>query len=521
VAVADDLTGANATAGALAALGFSSVTFPAPPRAWPLADLLPDAAAISTNSRNLPPTQAADLLKQVCSGIDLAAALVAKRIDTTLRGNLAPETLALLRAVRRQRPSQRVAALVVAAHPAAGRTTRQGVQLLDGVPVSQTPAGADPLRPVTESRISRLFETTGRAAVTEVHLDQVRTGLPALATALAAAAQASDIVVVDAAADDDLANIAQAAVLAGQSPVSAPQAGSIPTGRPPALSWLAVDPGPFTAELAALALTPAAPPAGRVLVLAGSTSGQTQSQLDLLRTKRHAAIDYLDLSALPEMTPAAAAPRADSHLPDGLGDVGQRPAASSGGDTELHTEGRLTPSEAAQCCHAKSDHLVAAAVQRLARAAGGGAAILGLQATPPAGPPNATTAQATAQLLGRLATAAMAAVKPSGLYLTGGDTAAAVLQALGATGLRVHRQVLPLAMLGTLVGGPHDGLPVVTKGGLVGPATAALACVAALSQPPSLAAPPAAPAAPAATTATLAPADGPQLPLQPLLERRH
>jgi hypothetical protein len=37
--------------------------------------------------------------------------------------------------------------------------------------------------------------------------------------------------------------------------------------------------------------------------------------------------------------------------------------------------------------------------------------------------------------------------------------------------------VIPLAVAGTVVGGPWDGLQMVTKGGLVGGADAALLCL--------------------------------------------
>jgi len=37
--------------------------------------------------------------------------------------------------------------------------------------------------------------------------------------------------------------------------------------------------------------------------------------------------------------------------------------------------------------------------------------------------------------------------------------------------------VVPLAVAGSLVGGPWDGLQVVTKGGLVGDASTMVACI--------------------------------------------
>jgi D-threonate/D-erythronate kinase len=52
-----------------------------------------------------------------------------------------------------------------------------------------------------------------------------------------------------------------------------------------------------------------------------------------------------------------------------------------------------------------------------------------------------------------------------------------VLAELGSHGLEISDEVVPLAVAGTLVGGPWDGLQIVTKGGLVGDAGTTVACI--------------------------------------------
>ena len=64
-----------------------------------------------------------------------------------------------------------------------------------------------------------------------------------------------------------------------------------------------------------------------------------------------------------------------------------------------------------------------------------------------------------------------------GIFTTGGDVTAAVLAELGSHGLEISDEVVPLAVAGTLVGGPWDGLQIVTKGGLVGDAGTTVACI--------------------------------------------
>ena len=57
---------------------------------------------------------------------------------------------------------------------------------------------------------------------------------------------------------------------------------------------------------------------------------------------------------------------------------------------------------------------------------------------------------------------------PQGVLLSGGDTAEAFWQAIGARALRIREEVLPGIMRGEFIGGWHDGLPVVTKAGAFG-----------------------------------------------------
>lgn len=57
---------------------------------------------------------------------------------------------------------------------------------------------------------------------------------------------------------------------------------------------------------------------------------------------------------------------------------------------------------------------------------------------------------------------------PDGLFLTGGDTAEAVWQALGAVAIRLDGEMLPGVIQGTWIGGVMDGRTVVTKAGAFG-----------------------------------------------------
>jgi uncharacterized protein YgbK (DUF1537 family) len=59
-------------------------------------------------------------------------------------------------------------------------------------------------------------------------------------------------------------------------------------------------------------------------------------------------------------------------------------------------------------------------------------------------------------------------VRPDGIFLSGGDTAFAVWNALHAEALLLAQELLPGFVLGTFCGGSFHGLPVVTKAGAFG-----------------------------------------------------
>jgi uncharacterized protein YgbK (DUF1537 family) len=76
----------------------------------------------------------------------------------------------------------------------------------------------------------------------------------------------------------------------------------------------------------------------------------------------------------------------------------------------------------------------------------------------------ATRREMVASLANR-ARARVERARPGALLLTGGETAIAVLRALGAGGLRLAGELEPGLALGALAGGPFDGLVAITKAG--------------------------------------------------------
>lgn len=67
--------------------------------------------------------------------------------------------------------------------------------------------------------------------------------------------------------------------------------------------------------------------------------------------------------------------------------------------------------------------------------------------------------------------------KFDGIYSSGGDIAVSLLQRLGALGVDVRDEVMPLAVYGHLIEGELPNIKVVTKGGMVGGRDAILHCL--------------------------------------------
>ena len=78
------------------------------------------------------------------------------------------------------------------------------------------------------------------------------------------------------------------------------------------------------------------------------------------------------------------------------------------------------------------------------------------------------TAEQIVDGLGFFVASVLRETRPGSLFLTGGDTANAVLKAIGARGIRLGGEIVPGMVHGTLMGGLIDRLPIITKAGAFG-----------------------------------------------------
>ena len=191
IIVADDLTGAMDVAGPLAGCGLLT---------WVVASVggctlatLPAGEVVSINadSRHLSEEQAAPRVRGVVRElVHPDAEILIKKIDSTLRGNVVVETLAMLEA------SGRRAAVVAPAFPRQGRAVVEGVVHVHGVSLQDTNFARDALSPPPLTPLQTLF----RRADAHADVRSVGRGAP---VALAHDRH-RQIFVVDSVSDEDL-----------------------------------------------------------------------------------------------------------------------------------------------------------------------------------------------------------------------------------------------------------------------------------------------------------------------------
>ncbi|WP_199432813.1 four-carbon acid sugar kinase family protein [Qaidamihabitans albus] len=395
--IGDDLTGSNATGARFARAGLRTIAVSGLDRLSCTTEA--DVVVLNVGTRQCAADRARAIVREAVRALP-DPALLAKRVDTTLRGNVGAEVDALLDEAA---PGTR--ALVVPAFPEAGRTTVGGLHLVDGVPLAETPAARDPLTPVGCSRVATVLRLGTRRSIAEVPLDVVEAGVAAVVRELVAAD--AQLLVCDATSNRHLGVIAEAAARVRAADGT---------------RWVSVDSGPFAVQLAtALGIGSAARADPPVLAVVGSITETTRDQV--LELEQLLGARFVDVA------------------PDGLD-------ASA----------------------------IASRVSELLRSGG---RVVGIRTSVPGRHERADPALA-ARIPGVLAEAAarlLAEHRFGGLYATGGDIAEATTAALASDGFAIEAEVLPLAVAGRLVGGPHDGLPFATKGGLIGDRAAAVACL--------------------------------------------
>lgn len=152
--IADDLTGANDTALQFHQKGASTKIL-LDSDCTPKVKAGTEVWALSSESRNVSPDEAVlRVEKAVRTFVDnFSFDYYYKKIDSTLRGHIAKETLKVLEILEYD------AAIIIPAFPQEGRITVGGYHLAKGVPIGKTEIAIDPHSPITESHVPTLLRS--------------------------------------------------------------------------------------------------------------------------------------------------------------------------------------------------------------------------------------------------------------------------------------------------------------------------------------------------------------------------
>ncbi len=403
--VADDLTGA-ADSGVPYAAALAPVTLLDHRRLAeraPADEAPPRVISVFTATRDADPESAGRTLRNL--GRALAAlrpGRVYKKIDSCLRGNIGCELEALMG------PLGRDLSFIAPAFPAQGRTTRDGVHRLHGVPVAQTEMGRDPLSPVTDSRLDAWIGLQTRHACAHIGIALLDAGEQAVAGEVDRLRAAGVRHLTFDSVED--AHLELVADLALRRYPGALLCGSAGLARS------------LARALAVNRRRPAAPVSSRVppgtgpfLFVCGSASETLHRQVDELVGSAPLTLSELACEAL---------------------------LARDGADARK------------------------AALRRAAEGLDRGSVVIRI--SPPGRERAPVDARALTAALGRFAGAVIAARRPGGIFLSGGDTAAAVLAEVNCRAIALEGELANGVVWGTVRGGALAGLPVATKAGAFG-----------------------------------------------------
>jgi uncharacterized protein YgbK (DUF1537 family) len=291
-----------------------------------------------------------------------------------------------------------------------GRTTLDGVHRIHGTPVADTEMRHDPVTPVRESRLADWLGRQTRFPVAHIDLAMLNLG-PAAVSGVIDRARGQGVrhFTFDAAEREHLELIAHLALQRHPEALLCGSAG-LAQSMARALGARAASAPPECRQVDG-------PLSGHWLFACGSASERLRQQVGVLAERTDVTVVTFEPAWLTAGSPAA---------------------------------GR------AEAIHRAAARLAAADVV--------------VRLPPPSEDARTTDPGRLAAGFAEAIGAVIAATRPAGLFLSGGDTALAVLERLGAHAIRLEREVGCGLVLGTLIGGAAEGLPLVTKAGAFGPA---------------------------------------------------
>jgi len=427
VVVADDLTGGNATGVLLRKMNYQTYTVMNLERLkLSLSDGC-DCVIYPTDSRGITESAAYNRVYNVTKLIKSDDVKVyAKRIDSTLRGNVGSETDAMLDAL-----GSDYIAISAPCFPASGRVVIGGYMLVKGLPLHKTEAALDPKTPVLISDVKRIFEQQSKYQVGSLTINDMMDGKHHLAGRIENLVQEGcRLIVVDCVTQEDLDLIADAVI----------------TSK---LKFVAADPGVFTATIARKLITPANnKEKAKILAVVGSVNPVTKKQMEeLWLTQRTASNIFVKTEEF--LKSEECREREISRVTCGALEASCSFDILTVTGDGIYPEHRIDFGQYEDQFPAGIDEMTGIINQAFAEITGG-------------------IFQANSDF--------------KGLYSSGGDITVAICKRFQTAGLCLLDEVLPLAAYGQILKGDFEGVHIVTKGGMVGENDAANRCITYLKE---------------------------------------
>lgn len=397
--IGDDLSGSNDTAVYFSKYGFSSCVLNYP-EGFQLESGFCDVLAISTNTRDSAPQEAAAVAKEVSDYLlQLGIDNIYKKIDSTFRGNIGAEVESIMETIGIP------LALICPTFPKLQRTVHSGSLYIDGTLLEETPFAQDPGCPVRESYLPELLKKQTSTHVALLDLNTVRKGADAVTEALLKISKNGKCMVIsDAVTDEDLEIL-------------------ISINRellPPVLFCGSAGMSSVMLANSKVFTQPKAPP---VLIIVGSVHPHNRRLMDAATSAQAAEEVFLDPDCMEDPVMLAnAREKAERLLMENKNII-------------LHTY-QCAETRKASRDRAKRD----SSVDRELPANIG----KGLQ---------------------HFATALLEHHLFSGLIVTGGSTALNILRGIEGAGVKMIEEMEVGLPYGTVIGGPLNGIGIITKAG--------------------------------------------------------
>ncbi|MGO1818110.1 MAG: four-carbon acid sugar kinase family protein [Senegalia sp. (in: firmicutes)] len=420
VIIADDLTGANATGVLIARQGYKAATLLDSGDYSEEKHKEFDVISITTDSRAIEAKRAYTRVKDIVNIFkDKDVRLISKRIDSTVRGNIGAEIDAVLDTLDNDE-----IVIMVPAFPSSERVAIGGFLMVDSIPLEQTDVAKDPKTPIRTSFVPKLVEDQSKYDIATISLDKVLKGDKAVTDEILKHKKNNKrIIIIDATTDKDIETIARAS-------------------KNSKLNIVAADPGPFTSALTKELLGEAKlSPGKKIMLTIGSVTNLTRRQIEYFKLKYDPLLVFVNCEKLVyEESRKEEIDRVVNYLIDNLDAYSAIGVITTNEEKEV-----LDLRQIAKDVNVSEDDIS----QRIST----GLAII-----------TRTVMDKTENKIG-------------GLYTSGGDVTVAVSHVLGAVGIEVKDEILPLAVYGRIIEGKYPNTPIVTKGGLVGEEDALIRCV--------------------------------------------